>query len=73
MHLVETYHYVLCNAIGQVIGEFDSLPNLHRWINQTYPSYIPVTKSNGVEKERVADKVLPSMFAIERVKVGGRN
>ena len=65
MRLKGMYKYVLLNAVEEVIGVFDELSDLHRWINETYPN-TGGTNSRG--RELVINKVLPSMFRIAKIR-----
>lgn len=67
MNLVGDLKYILYNAVDEVIGLFDSLADLHRWINATYPCYSGEISKQG--RDMTNKQVLPGVFRIERVKV----
>lgn len=65
MRLKGTYNYTLSDATG-IIKVFNTKPELHRWLNETYPTETGERGKSG--RKLVANQLLPSSFTIHKVR-----
>ena len=62
----QAYH--LTSKCGNIDETFNTFEEAHRWLAKEYPSYLISKKSDGTERERTKEVILPSVCRIRKIK-----
>lgn len=59
--------YQLVSECGTISEVFTSFEAAHRWLIKEYPTYRVWVNAEGTEREKLKERVLPSVCTIRRI------